>query len=239
MEKDRIYAETLNQVNDFSFNKAVVDVFPDMISRSVPGYSSMIAGIGQLTAEFYQSNGRIYDLGCSLCAASLSIAKHCQSAEIIALDNSAEMVSRAKSHIANYAFAKNIRVIESDITQFELQAASVIVMNFTLQFIPPEKREALINKCYEALLPGGVLILSEKIRCIDERANRALINLHHDFKRQNGYSDLEISQKRSALEKVMILDTFDAHRERLLSIGFNSVNQWYQCYNFASFFAIK
>ena len=112
-------------------------------------------------------------------------------------------------------------------------------MNFTLQFIKPKFRDALMAKLFDALVPGGILILSEKIKLGHASMDSAIIDLHHDFKRENGYSNLEISQKRTALENVMILDEYSSHEKRLLNIGFEAVSIWYQQFNFVSFFAIK
>ena len=89
------------------------------------------------------------------------------------------------------------------------------------------------------LVDQGVLILSEKIQFSDERSEQLFVDLHHDFKRGNGYSDLEISQKRDALEHVLIPETIEAHRERLLAAGFSRVETWFQCFNFVSLVAFR
>ena len=120
-----------------------------------------------------------------------------------------------------------------------IEQASVVVMNFTLQFIPPVQRQQLIQRIYDGLLPGGILILSEKLAFEDPRSDQFHIDSHHDFKRANGYSDLEISQKRTAIEQVLIPETLAAHKARLLAAGFNDVVVWYQCFNFVSMLAIK
>ncbi len=73
----------------------------------------------------------------------------------------------------------------------------------------------------------------------DAVSNELLIDLHHDFKRANGYSELEISQKRSAIENVMRPDSKKSHKERFAQIGFTSFDVWFQCFNFGSMFAIK
>ena len=117
--------------------------------------------------------------------------------------------------------------------------ASVVVFNFTLQFIPPAQRDALLARIGSAMRPGGVLVLSEKIRFEDEHLQALNTDLHHAFKRANGYSDLEISQKRSALENVLVPETIATHQQRLRNAGFTSVDVWFQCFNFASLVAIK
>ncbi|MBF7072889.1 carboxy-S-adenosyl-L-methionine synthase CmoA [Glaciecola sp. MH2013] len=238
---DTLYDKEHADLEDFKFNAQVVDVFPDMINRSVPGYGAIVDGIGKLSAKFLQDGSTAYDLGCSLGAVCLSIAKHSTASKvhIIGIDNSQAMVARCKSHVNSYKHNARISINEADILQLTLQKCSVVVMNFTLQFIEQSKREQLIKSIYNALEPGGIFIVSEKIKLANETMNAAIIDLHHDFKRDNGYSDLEISQKRSALESVMILDEFSTHEQRLKSAGFKEVSIWYQQFNFASFFAIK
>lgn len=239
--QDSIYRTPHEKLNDFSFNHQVADVFPDMIERSVPGYANIIDGIGRLASKFSVNNTQMYDLGCSLGAVSLSMAKHndTKNVNIIGIDNSPAMVERCQGHVNSYNYATPIIIQEADILNVEFNSASVIVMNFTLQFIDPSRREALMNRLYDALVPGGILILSEKIKLNHHAMDQAIIELHHDFKRENGYSDLEISQKRTALENVMILDEYNTHESRLLNAGFNAVSIWFQQFNFVSFFAIK
>ena len=132
-----------------------------------------------------------------------------------------------------------VEVIEADILALEFQPASLVALNFTLQFVAPEKRAALIARIHDGLRPGGILILSEKFRFEDEQVNALLIDLHLDFKRANGYSELEISQKRTALENVMRTDSLETHRARLRDAGFTHQDLWFQCFNFGSMIAIK
>jgi tRNA (cmo5U34)-methyltransferase len=132
-----------------------------------------------------------------------------------------------------------VTVTLGDINLLAIENASVVAMNFTLQFIPPEKRQAVLEKIYANLKPGGVLLLSEKIRGENEQCDNLLIDLHHDFKRHNGYSELEISQKRTAIENVMRPDHLSTHLNRLSEIGFSQTQVWYQCFNFCSMIAIK
>jgi len=131
-----------------------------------------------------------------------------------------------------------VQVLEADILALPFEPASVVAMNFTLQFIAPEQRLALLAGIRQALLPGGALILSEKLRFADDEEQTLLNDLHLDFKRANGYSELEIAQKRSAIENVMRPDTLQAHTERLRAAGFSKVVPWFQCLNFASLIAL-
>ncbi|MDO8825516.1 carboxy-S-adenosyl-L-methionine synthase CmoA [Methylophaga sp.] len=238
---DNIFASPLEQMVDFRFDERVVDVFPDMIQRSVPGYGTLISNIGILAARYAQPNSNCYDLGSSLGAITLSMRQRikAESCQIIAVDNSAAMIERAEKIIA----ADNNRVpVElrcEDINQTAIKNASVVVMNFTLQFIAPALRDDLIDKIYQGLKPGGVLILSEKLAFDIDDQQAFFTEAHHDFKRANGYSDLEISQKRSALENVLIPETLATHQQRLSQAGFAKSECWFQCFNFASLIAFK
>ncbi len=228
-------------MSKFEFDENVAEVFPDMIGRSVPGYSTIIDTIGQIAGRHVVENSNIYDLGCSLGAVSLSISRQVEANQcrIVAVDNSPSMIERCKLHLKAFRAPIQIDVMCQDIADTLIEKASVVVMNFTLQFIPPAKRAEIITKIYEGLMPGGVLIISEKLSHANEQSDQLLVDLHHEFKRRNGYSELEISQKRTALEDVMLIDDFQTHKDRLQSAGFSDVVLWFKCFNFASFVAVK
>lgn len=239
--KDRIYANPLGDIVDFAFDEQVVSVFADMINRSVPGYSTIVKSLGILAARHGQPDSRYYDLGCSLGAATLSMLQQVQAtnARFIAVDSSAPMIERCREHLQVANVSERVELLQADIREVEIGDAAVVVMNFTLQFVPPADREALLARIYQGLKPGGVLLLSEKIRLADNEADARMIDWYHDFKRANGYSELEISQKRNALENVLQPETLEAHRERLQAIGFSHIQPWFQCFNFISLAAIK
>lgn len=241
---DRIYATPQEQVADFVFNEAVVRVFPDMIKRSVPGYPTIVENLGVIASQFAQPHSALYDLGCSLGAVSQALRRHVQAegCRVIAVDNSTAMVERCREylHAQDSMFQEllPVEVVEADICRLDFQPASVVALNFTLQFIPREQRLALLARIRQALLPGGALILSEKLRFADAEEQQLLTDLHVAFKRANGYSELEIAQKRSAIENVMKPDSLEEHRERLAAAGFTKVVPWFQCLNFASLIAL-
>jgi tRNA (cmo5U34)-methyltransferase len=243
-ESDRLFAQPLAQVPDFAFNEDVVRVFPDMIKRSVPGYPTIVENIGVLAAHFAQPDSLLYDLGCSLGAVTQALRRHVRhdGCRVLAVDNSSAMVTRCREYLraqdSMFQELLPVEVIEADILQLQFQPTSLVALNFTLQFIPPQQRPELLARIRHSLLPGGALILSEKLRFEDEAAHDLLTELHIDFKRANGYSDLEIAQKRSAIENVMIPDSLEQHRQRLLQAGFSKVVPWFQCLNFASLVAL-
>ncbi len=238
---DAIYARPHEQIVDFEFNDDVARVFPDMIRRSVPGYGSLITMIGLLAQEYAQAGSNIYDLGCSLGAASLSMRRRIphHDCHIIAVDNSEAMTERCRANIAEDISPIEVDVMCSDIRNLTFERASVVVLNFTLQFLPPEQRLPLLDNIHAGLLPGGVLVLSEKIVFENEDESKLQDKLHLAFKMANGYSELEISQKRSALENVLIPETLLQHHCRLKQAGFQQSHTWFQCINFASILAQK
>jgi tRNA (cmo5U34)-methyltransferase len=237
---DDLFASPLSDPGLFRFDASVASVFPDMINRSVPGYATVVGMTGTLAAQHARPGSRIYDLGCSWGASLLSVAREpaCERCALIGVDNSESMLEQASRHLAQFTEANRIELQHADVLDTPLDNASVVIMNYTLQFIPIEAREALLKRIREAMMPGDVLILSEKLTLSDPRLNEYLIDLHHDFKRQQGYSDLEIAQKRQALEDVLIPETRQAHVDRLQRIGFSRCDVWFQCLNFGSLIAI-
>lgn len=239
--RDTLYATENTQLEPFVFDAKVAQVFSDMIQRSVPGYATTISTIGELARRFAQPDSICYDLGCSLGAATFAMrhAINVPNCSIIAVDNSTAMLARCQANLAADIGDVPVELIEADITELELQPASLVVLNFTLQFIPTEQRLDLLSRIHQALLPGGKLILSEKMIFPDAYLNDLNIELHHRFKQANGYSELEISQKRSALEHRLIPETISAHKQRLADAGFSRADVWQQCFNFVSLIAVK
>lgn len=228
---------------EFQFDARVADVFDDMINRSVPGYQTIISMIGLLARRYCQRGSRVYDLGSSLGAACQAIAEQVPHHDyrLVAVDNSTAMVEKLRENLAVLTAGEGpeIEVLCQDLTEVEISQASVVVLNFTLQFIPRNQRAGLLQKIHTGLLPGGLLILSEKIQFPDPLLNDLFVEAYHGFKERMGYSRLEISRKRAALEKVLIPETLDCHRQRLREAGFRSVDTWFQCFNFASLVALK
>lgn len=241
MQKDTLFSAPIEKLGDFTFDDAVAEVFPDMIQRSVPGYSNIITAMGMLAARFVTDNSNIYDLGCSRGAGILSIRRniYAKNVKIIGIDNSKPMVERCQTHLNAYHSDIPVEIRLDDIRNVEIQNASMVVLNFTLQFLPRAERLALLQKIYKGLNRNGILILSEKFTFETEIINELLIDLHHNFKRANGYSELEVSQKRNALENVMRTDSIETHQKRLKEAGFEQTSLWFQCFNFGSMIAIK
>ena len=239
--KDSLYTEPLPVIEAFRFDEAVARVFPDMIERSVPGYATLVGMIGLLARELLRSGSRCYDLGCSLGAVSYAVAQAARGADvrIVAVDNAPAMIERLDRRLRSEPPGLPVRTLCADILDVDIEDASLVVLNLTLQFIAPEQRLGLLRKIHAGLLPGGALILSEKTAFDAAREQQRVDGLQQAFKRARGYSELEISQKRAALERVLIPDTVAAHRQRLKQAGFGDCVQWFQCLNFVSLLAWK
>ncbi len=242
--RDTLYAEP-QSTSDFVFDDRVASVFGDMIDRSVPGYATTISTIGEIARRSVTPGSYCYDLGSSLGAATIAMrhgiqSEHCR---IIAADSSPAMVERGKellaADVAAYESDVVVDMICADIRDVHIENASLVVLNFTLQFLPISDRLHVLQEISKGMLPGGKLILSEKIRFPDEAIDQLNTELHERFKLQHGYSELEISQKRSALENLLVPETKEVHKERLKEAGFSRVDVWYQCFNFVSIIAVK
>lgn len=236
-----MYAEYRERVADFVFDEKVAAVFDDMIRRSVPGYATVVA-MTKIFAEHYaQADSVCYDLGCSLGASTLAMRKGIREpgCAIIAVDNSAAMVKGCSEIIAADTSDVPVEVRLADIQEVPVENASMVVMNYTLQFLPPDRRDDMIRKIYSGLHAGGVLLLSEKIVFGDKDKQAFETDMYHEFKKLMGYSEMEVAQKRKALENVLLPETLEVHRHRLENAGFDKIHLWFQCFNFISLAAFK
>lgn len=240
-DTDKVYAEPRAQIEAFAFDAEVARVFDDMIRRSVPGYGMTLSLLGVIAQRYAQPGSRVYDLGCSLGAGLLAIGSKLEATgmRLVGVDNAAAMLVRCRANLAALAARHQLELRCEDILDTPIEDASIVVLNFTLQFVPIERRRELLARVAAGLRPGGILVLSEKIRFDDARIQLDMKELHHDFKRVNGYSDLEIAQKRAALETVLVPETLAAHAARLREAGFARSETWLQCFNFASLLAFK
>lgn len=236
--RDQVFADPVHDLVDFAFDQRVASAFPDMIRRSVPGYDSLIPLLGLLAARHAKNGSVIYDLGCSL-GAGLLATQHAlrtfhREVTLIGVDNAPAMLEGAQETLGDSATLRC-----EDIRHSDLSNASVVLLNFTLQFVPVADRLPLLKRIHDALHPGGVVLLSEKLAFEQAEQEDWITSTHLDFKRANGYSELEIAQKRSALENVLIPETENTHLERLRCAGFTRATRWFQALNFVSLIAHK
>lgn len=245
MAKDQIFAADASGDAPFRFDASVARVFPDMLRRSIPGYAASIEAIGSLAGRYVTPGSNCYDLGCSLGAATLALRQGIRvpGCEIIAIDNAPAMIERCRQVLdaddAGNPGRTPVRLELGDIREAPISNASMAVMNYTLQFLDLESRDSMIARIAAGLLPGGLLLLSEKVVDTDPHMEALLVELHHEHKRRNAYSELEIARKRAALENVLVPETVAAHRERLAGAGFSHVAVWLRYFNFVSIVAIR
>ena len=239
MNEDKLYIDEKAGDEPFRFDDSVARVFPDMLRRSIPGYEASIEAIGSLAARYARPGTIGYDLGCSLGAASLAMLQGARSPDfrVVAVDNSAAMIERCAAVVAGQGDRVELRL--ADIRESAIDNASMVVLNYTLQFLDLDSRDALLARICEGLVPGGVLVLSEKVVDEDPRMEQLLVDLHHEHKRRNDYSQLEISRKRAALENVLVPETVAAHERRIAAAGFGHSAVWLRYFNFVSIVAIK
>lgn len=251
---DQIYKTSSAKPGGFIFDAHVVDVFADMISRSVPGYQQILEMLPTLTRQFRSENANYYDLGCSLGAGMLAMHEGLgqQQGALIGVDNSAAMIEQArvnlsplsqketaKPRVSGQENALTVRLLEQNLLEANIENAAMVLMNFTLQFIPINKRDDIILAVYNGLNAGGAFVLSEKIKFDNRLTNQFLTDIHHQYKADQGYSQLEIAQKRDAIENVLIPETLSAHTNRLEKAGFRAITPWVQNLQFISILAIK
>lgn len=237
---DRLYQiDTVPE--DFDFNERVVEVFDDMLDRSIPFYQNVIKETSRLLAISLQPGDTVYDLGCATGTALLQIARELEGKELsfVGLDSSPAMLAKARLKAEFYGGLDNVVFKQGDITKLECPSAGAFIANYTLQFIRPVLRPTLVSRLFDNLRSGGLLILSEKTILPDKRLNRSFIDIYYDFKRERGYSELEIARKREALENILIPFSVDENLAMLTESGFEPVESFFQWFNFSSFVAVK
>lgn len=238
-DSDAIYAEQLGNIPPFAFDQAVAAVFPDMIARSAAGYTLSLPLIALWAAEYAQPDSRIYDLGCSLGATTVAMRQRVtQPCHFVAVDNSPAMVARCRALLDEQP-TPAVELLQADVRDVPIDNASVVVLNLVLMFLPVADRLPLLKRIYHGLRPGGILIVAEKTKAADAATQARITTIHHAWKRANGYSDLEVSQKRTALENVLVPDSAETHITRLKQAGFDPIDQWQQTLNFVAMTAHK
>lgn len=244
MEKDQVFKNTSARGSDFEFNEEVTKVFDDMLVRSVPFYLEQRLLIEEITQKFWIKGANVYDLGCSSATALIRLAKKMDtSGHFIGYDNSEPMLQHAREQVKKEGLENRIELRYADLNEnlqkVPMDNACVVTICWTLQFIRPLRRDALIRLIYNNMADGGALIVSEKILTNDSNMNRFFIDFYYDFKRRTGYSEEEISKKREALENVLVPYRVDENFELFRRNGFKTVETFFQWYNFAGFLCVK
>ncbi len=241
MSQDTIYSKKLPSVPPFEFNENVAGVFNDMIHRSVPLYRETVKRQAQLAVRFYKEGTSIIDLGCSNGNFGMRLLNEMgkRPLRMVAVDNSAPMLEIYQGLLDNHPAGEQIELVQANIQDLAMEPASVVVLNLTLQFLPMAERDALITRIHDALVPGGILLITEKVVHKEEILSDLQQEFYYRFKGENGYSNLEISQKRDALENVLVPETVETHTARFNAAGFTKVDIWQKWFNFTSFICMK
>lgn len=241
MHKDEVFKSNIHKPSDFKFSSKVAGVFDDMVNRSVPYYEEIQRMIGELTIDHYQDKSYVYDLGCSTGTTMIYMNETLpQNVPFVGIDDSADMLKKCREKLDAAGISRDISLETADLnSNVHIHDASVVILCLTLQFIRPLNREKLLKQIYDGTLPGGALIVIEKILAEDSLFNRDFINYYYNFKRRNEYSELEISQKREALENVLIPYKLSENITLLRNAGYNHCEVFFKWYNFAGFIAKK
>ena len=241
MAKDTLFSERREDVKDFDFGKDTAVVFDDMLNRSVPYYTEMQRMIAEMSVDYAIDGTRVYDLGCATCNAFIEL--DCvlpKTVKFVGVDFSKEMLEQAREKIAQHGLKREHELICADLNDdIKLENASVVIMNLTLQFIRPVRRHRVMSNIARGMVPGGCMLVVEKVLSRDSKINRSFIKYYYDFKQRNGYSEMEISQKREALENVLIPYRLEENYELFLNSGFSFCDVFFKWYNFCGIIAVK
>jgi len=238
--RDEVFREN-REISDFKFGAEVANVFDDMVSRSVPFYAEQQRMVAEIAGDFAVPGSNVFDLGCSTGTTLLLLDRTVQSGvKFIGLDNSEEMLVKCQQKFAEHGLTREHELHYADLNQgVAIENASVVTMVLTLQFVRPLQREKLVQDIFKGLNENGCLLLCEKVLGEDSLFNRLFIKYYYDYKRRMGYSELEITQKREALENVLIPYKLLENRELLLRTGFRYVDTFFKWYNFCGMVAVK
>jgi tRNA (cmo5U34)-methyltransferase len=244
MARDHVFASSTTRGSDFQFDETVAAVFDDMLVRSIPFYREQQSVITEIAQKFYVPGTRVYDLGCSTATTLIALATALGSdARLVGYDNSWPMLERARINVERAGLADRVELrhadFNADLADVALENASVVTACWTLQFVRPLRRDAVVAWVNRGLVSGGAIIVAEKILTHNSDMNRYFIEFYYDFKRRNGYSETEILKKREALENVLVPYRMSENAEVLRRNGFPAVETFFQWCNFAAFLGVK
>jgi tRNA (cmo5U34)-methyltransferase len=242
---DQVFASPRERVDDFSFNREVTAVFDDMLDRSVPFYREIQRMTAELAVDFAQPGTNVYDLGCSTANSFMNIARllppdAAPGLRFVGVDDSVEMLAKARAKLDESGFAHPYELLNGDLNAgVEVCNASVVLLVLTLQFVRPLYRERVVKGIYDGLADNGCLIVVEKVLGENSTFNRLFIKHYYELKRRNGYSEMEIAQKREALENVLVPYRLEENKELLRGAGFGHVDVFFKWFNFCGMVAVK
>jgi len=240
-KQDKIFHEKQGSIADFDFGARTAEVFDDMLDRSVPFYAEIQRMIAEMAADFAVPGTNVYDLGCSTCNTFMQLDPLVpKDVAFVGVDSSEAMLDRAREKLTRRGVTRDCKLLMGDLNKgVDVMNASVVILNLTLQFVRPLYRGRVVRGIAEGINTGGCLLLVEKVLSPDSTINRLFIKYYYELKRRHDYSDMEIAQKREALENVLIPYHYVENRELLLESGFKQVDNFFRWYNFCGVLAIK
>jgi tRNA (cmo5U34)-methyltransferase len=239
--RDQLFADQNSQVSDFHFDQKTAAVFDDMVNRSVPQYEEMQRMTAEIANDFAVPGTSLFDLGCATGTTLIYLDPVIEpSVRFVGIDNSREMLDKAQEKINICHSGREFELFSVDMhREMEIENASVVVMILTLQFIRPLHRAKVIQRIFDGMNDQAALIIFEKITLDDSLFNRLFIRHYYEMKKRQGYSEIEISQKREALENVLIPYRPEENRELLANAGFTHIEEFFRWYNFSGIIAVK
>jgi tRNA (cmo5U34)-methyltransferase len=244
MKRDQLFLVTTARTSDFRFDEEVAGVFDDMLVRSIPLYLEQQHMVQETAKRLWIPGAEVFDLGCSTGTTLENLCRELEGAQrLTGYDSSAPMLERARTRLREAGFEERVELrladLNGDLADLRLENAGLVTMCWTLQFIRPLRRDALIRRIYEGLVENGALIVTEKVLTANSHMNRFFVDLYYDFKQRNGYSEEEILRKREALENVLVPYRIDENVDLFRSSGFQIVETFFQWYNFVGFLCVK
>jgi tRNA (cmo5U34)-methyltransferase len=244
---DRLFATPIERMHDFNFGVETTAVFDDMVDRSVPFYAEIQRMVAELAADFAADGSTIYDLGCSTGTTLLHIDQRLPGdvkARLVGVDSSQAMLDKAREKLAaggrGSADRRELTLLCEDLNRgVEISDASVVIMNLTLQFIRPLYRQRLVRSISDGMREQGALILVEKVMGENSVFNRLFIQHYYEMKKRHGYTEMEIAQKREALENVLVPYRLKENEQLLREAGFEQIDVFFKWYNFCGIIAVK
>jgi tRNA (cmo5U34)-methyltransferase len=191
--------------------------------------------VSALTNHFCQPGGTLVDLGCST---GLGIQDFAATCNVVGVEIAESMLEIVRVRYKSFA---SVRIEALDLRRSFPDVADVdaILAIFTLQFIPAEHRRRVVRRAYQALRPGGALIVAEKCVAETSATQDALVEIYHGFKMSQGYTAEEVDRKALALEGVLVPQTAAGNEAMLGAAGFGDVECCWRWGPFAAWVAVK
>ena len=229
---------------EWVFDTEVTRVFDDMLKRSIPQYEVMRDSVDMISRKLLQPGGMVLDLGASRGeGVNRLIERYGARNRYHLVETSAPMAEVIRGRFSGLIEAGIVTVYEEDLRSFFPPvvpgSVDVVLCVLTLMFVPVQYRQEILRTSYEAVRPGGGIILVEKILGTGADAERFMVEFYHTLKREHGYSREQVEAKSRSLESVLVSNSEQENKEMLLGAGFKEVNCFWKWMNFAGYLGLK